>query len=351
MRHPYRIREIAQQAGLSEATVDRVLHGRPGVRPSTVDEVQRAIADLDRQRSQLRLTGRTFMVDLVMQAPARFSTAVRRALEHELPGLRPAVVRSRFHLEEESEPDRMARTLAAIGRKGSHGVLLKAPNAPAVVAAVDALAERGIPVVTLFTDVPGSRRVAYVGIDNRAAGATAAYLLTRWAPAGGTALVTVSSSAFFGEDERESGFRSALATMAPGRGVREVTDTDGLDEVLEVAVSSALADDPSIDAVYSVGGGNLATLSAFEAAGRSPTAFIAHDLDGDNLGLLRQQRISAVLHHDLRGDLRRACRLVMQAHGALPGAPSSRPSHVQVVTPYNEPPAFNAETAIRAGGG
>ena len=68
-----------------------------------------------------------------------------------------------------------------------------------------------------------------------------------------------------------------------------------------------------------------------------PTAFIAHDLDGDNLALLRQRRISAVLHHDLRGDLRRACRLVMQAHGALPGAPASRPSQVQVVTPYNEP--------------
>ena len=29
-------------------------------------------------------------------------------------------------------------------------------------------------MVTLVTDVPGSRRAAYVGIDNRAAGATAA---------------------------------------------------------------------------------------------------------------------------------------------------------------------------------
>ena len=52
MGHPYRIREIAVQAGLSERTVDRVLNNRSQVRESTVREVHQAIADLDRQRSR-----------------------------------------------------------------------------------------------------------------------------------------------------------------------------------------------------------------------------------------------------------------------------------------------------------
>lgn len=97
---PFRIREIAVQAGLSEATVDRVLNGRNGVRDSTVREVRSAIADLERQRDQVRLAGRTFLINIVMQAPARFSAAVRAALEAELPLLRPAVIRARFHLRE-----------------------------------------------------------------------------------------------------------------------------------------------------------------------------------------------------------------------------------------------------------
>jgi LacI family transcriptional regulator len=341
-RPPFRISEIAQQAGLSAATVDRVLHERPGVRASTVAEVHRAIADLGRQRSQLRLGGRTFLVDLVMHAPARFTGAVRQALEAELPTLRPAAIRSRFHLREEGAAGEVVAVLDDIGRRGSAGVILKATDDPAVTDAITRLAERGIPTVTLVTDLPASRRVAYVGMDNRAAGATAAYLLTAvTARAPGTALVTISRTMFRGEEEREMGFRAALRTLAPERRIHEITDTDGLDTSLRTAVTDALSRDPQIDSVYSVGGGNTATLDAFDRAGRVPRAYLAHDLDADNVALLRQGRLTAVLHHDLRFDMRQACRLLLQAREALPGRPVSRPSQIQVITPYNEPGGFD----------
>jgi hypothetical protein len=111
-------------------------------------------------------------------------------------------------------------------------------------------------VVTLFTDEPLSRRQAYVGIDNRAAGSTAAYLLTQWSPQGGTVPVTVSSSSFRGEEELEMGLRAAMRQLAPSRAIREVTETQGLDAAMLEAVSAVLAEDPTIDAVYSAGRGN-----------------------------------------------------------------------------------------------
>jgi LacI family transcriptional regulator len=337
-RHPYRIREIAMQAGLSEATVDRVLNKRGNVRASTEREVHQAIADLERQQSQLRLSGRTFLVDLVMQTPERFSTAVRSALEAELPSLRPAVIRARFHFRETGPVADVVATLDGLPSKRSQGVILKAPAVPEIAAAAARLVRAGIPVVTLVTDIPGSDRLAYVGMDNRAAGATAAYLLTQWLRAEpGSVLVTVSSTAFRGEEEREMGFRAAMRRLQPERRLVDVTESGGLDDAQRDLVLAALRDDPTIRAVYSIGGGNVATVAAFDALNRPCSVFIGHDLDHDNTRLLRDGRLSAVLHHDLNQDMRRACQIIMQAHRALPGPIVSWPSNIHVITPYNLP--------------
>ncbi|MEW2404008.1 LacI family DNA-binding transcriptional regulator [Streptomyces sp. NPDC046862] len=342
MRHPYPIREIARQAGLSEATVDRVLNSRGGVRESTIMEVHQAIKDLDRQRTQVRIGGRTFMVDIVMQTPERFSTAVRTALEAELPSLHPAVVRSRFHFRQTGPASELIAIMDKIAKRGSQGVILKAPDLPEVGAAVGRLVAAGIPVVTLVTDLPGSARMAYVGIDNRAAGATAAYLVGQWlGDRSGNVLTTISRGSFRNEEEREMGFRSAMRVAHPRRSLVEVTDSDGLDATQRDLVLEALKRDEDIVAVYSAGGGNAATLDAFEALGRECAVFVAHDLDHDNTRLLRERRLSAVLHHDLRQDMRRACQTIMRAHKALPDEGPALPSAIQVVTPYNMPPGVS----------
>ena len=99
MSHRYKVREIAQQSGLSEATVDRVLNGRPGVRGTP----RRGHAGHRRPGQATRsaaLNGRTYLVDVVMQTPQRFSDAFRAAVEAELPASRPAMLRARFHLWE-----------------------------------------------------------------------------------------------------------------------------------------------------------------------------------------------------------------------------------------------------------
>jgi ABC-type sugar transport system substrate-binding protein len=77
----------------------------------------------------------------------------------------------------------------------------------------------------------------------------------------------------------------------------EVSDSDGIDATNERLMFEALETHPTIEAVYSVGGGNTAIVAEVEAVGRVCRVFIAHDLDADNRRLPRESRISVVLHN------------------------------------------------------
>ena len=339
MAHPHLLKAVALQAGVSLATVDRVMHQRPGVRAHTVRRVQQAMAELERQSAQVGLQGRKFMVDVVVQAPARFASVVRDALERELPLLHPAIFRARYHLSEALPVAELVATLDKIAARGSHGVLLKAPNDARVVEAVARLHAKGIPVVTLVTDLPGSARLAYAGMDNRAAGQTAAYLLGQWLGRDTRAgvLVSLSSIRFSGEEEREAAFAEALQQRYPLLQKVDASEGLGLHAATAAVVRRCLELHPEVVAVYSIGGANAAILQAFADVGRTCKAFIGHDLDADNLPLLRSGQLSAVLHHDLQHDMRMACLQIMRAHGAGPQQALHTLSAVQVVTPMNMP--------------
>jgi LacI family transcriptional regulator len=104
-------------------------------------------------------------------------------------------------------------------------------------------------------------------------------------------------------------------------------------------VRERLRERPDVQAVYSIGGANAAILEAFAQLDRPCRFFVGHDLDADNLALLRHGGIHVLLHHDLRHDMRAACRHVMRAHGAGGAAGLPGLSSVQVVTPFNVPVA------------
>ena len=142
--------------------------------------------------------------------------------------------------------------LDRIQSRGSHGVILKAPDVPEIINACWRLMRARIPVVTLVTDLPGSQRLAYIGMDNRAAGATAAYLMDQWlGDRPGDVLVTLSREFFRGEEEREIGFRGAMRTRYPDRAMIEIDNSDGLDETMRGLVLAALNTSSKISAVYS----------------------------------------------------------------------------------------------------
>ncbi|RED14175.1 LacI family DNA-binding transcriptional regulator [Pontivivens insulae] len=336
MTHRFPIKEIARQAGVGPATVDRVLNGRAHVSAQTKARVTAAITELEAQESLLAARGRRMFFDFVMEAPDRFSREVKTAVETVTPEISAAVCRARFRLAETMSDEEVVATLNRIARRGSHGLCLKARDSAPIRAAVARLAEVGIPTVALVTDVTG--RVAYVGVDNASAGRTAALLMGLKLTQGARVLATRSGAEFSGEEERLTAFRDALAHYAPGVEVLDFSGGGGVYERTARLLSATLAKVGAVHGVYSMGGANRAILDAMDAAHLNASLFVAHDLDRANRALIASGAIDIILHHDLRADMQNVFRAFLHHHRLVAGQPEDLMSPVQVITRENCPP-------------
>lgn len=340
MTHRFPIKEIARQAGLGTATVDRVLNGRPHVGPQTRNRVLAAIRDLEAQEAQVFARVRQVMLDMVVEAPRRFTGEVRAAAEA-AQGMEPgAAIRLRYLFAETMTEADIVGSLARIGARGSDGVCLKARDTPAVRDSVDRLAAARIPVFTLVTDLPGTARQGYFGLDNAQAGRTAAFLLAQALPSGdATILTSRSQDSFRGETERHTAFRALLADLRPKVRCIDMAGGAGIAATTARQMADILPGGARLDGVYSMGGGNAAILRALDGQGQRPAVFVAHDLDRENRALLAEGAIHYVLHHDLGTDLRRLFHAAL--HRADPARQPQPPafSDIQVITPHNLPAA------------
>lgn len=338
MTHRFPLKEIARQAGLGTATVDRVLNGRAHVSPQTKLRVTVAMEELKTQEAQLAARGRRLFFDFVVEAPSRFSREVKAAAETILPQIGNAVCRPRFLLQDIMEEDGVVAALRRIMKRGSQGVCLKARDTAKIREAVKMLAKARIPVVTLVTDIGSPDRLAYVGLDNAGAGRTAAYLISRTLGDGqGTVLATRSHEGFLGEEERESAFVEALTSERPGLQVLAVQGGSGVDLETSRLLANSVEDIHDLRAVYSMGGGNRSILRTLDDNGLRPKVYVAHDLDRENRELILDRRLDFVLHHDLQLDVRNAFNAFLSYHRLSNDLMETPISTVQVLTPANVP--------------
>jgi len=335
MTNKFSIKQIAAQAGMSTATVDRVLNNREGVRYQTRLRVNQAMEELDEQSGLIGQFGRTLYIDIIMQAPNRFTDSVKHAMLQAASSMTPCRICPRFHLFEAISIVDLNKLILACEHNGSHGVVLKAPDESVINKSIETLSHAGVPVVTLVTDLPFSQRIAYIGMDNRAAGRTAAYLLGRYLQGQSlTVAVVLSSQAFRGEEEREMGFRAQLREQLSGLKLVEIPGGQGLYQQTYELVRAQLEQDDTIGAVYSIGGGNRAILDAFSDLKRQVGFFIGHDLDQENRSLLMNKDIDLIIDHHLEDDARRAFSHILQYQNVFPKADIPC-TQINVITPFN----------------
>jgi len=312
--------DLADAAGVSTATVDRVLNDRPGVSARTRGLVRDAARRIGYLPGAEGATPTLTLAALLPGGPNRFVAELRAhlvAMAHDDPGLT-------LHLPDipDLDPTTMADALNALG--ACDGVAVLALTHPLVHAALHQLTARNIPVVTLATDLPDTRRLAYIGIDNMRAGRLAGQVITRFlgpAPAGTVALFA-GTLAYRGHMEREMGLRQVLSEDAPFLHLLELRESREDRDRAYGEAQALLAAHPDLVAIYNAGGGTSGIARALRESGRR-LVFVAHEATDPNKALLLDGTLDAVIDQNARDEAREALATLTAAargvaHAVIP---------------------------------
>lgn len=267
--------ELAAAAGVSIATVDRMLNGREAVSAATRARVAQAAARIGHPAAG-RLSGTPQVAEL---PEVRFGVVLHKqgqdfykAFAEELNRAVTQVqgVRARLVLEfsASQSPSEMARLMRSMA--GRCDVLAAtAVNHPEVTAAVEELRSGGLRVISLLSDFAQGIRVGYLGLNNLKVGRTAGWITGLAARGPGKVRLFVGGHRWHGHELRETGFRAYLRERAPHL---EVMDTFVNLETRQLTYESthaALAQDPALRGIYVAGGGMEGAIAALREA-RAP---------------------------------------------------------------------------------
>ncbi len=321
------VHQLAREAGVSIATVDRVLNGRAGVRPATIERVEAAVHRLDFHRdlgAANLAKKRTYPIRFILpDGPGTFM----RGLEAEVRTLaaHPGAnrVRADVKLVPAFDGTKLAAALAEVDPAETIGVVVVATDAPLVRVAINDLTDRGVHVVTLVSDVPTARRIHYSGIDNTAAGRTAGTLMSRFVHRPGKIAIVAGSMLLRDHVERRMGFEQVIRGSSSD--LQVLPPIEGRDEAASVdaGLTRLLSEHPDIVGLYSLGGGTRGVVAALERAGLAGNVVaIAHELTPVSRRALLSGTLDALISQDAGHEVRSAIRVIQaQVDGQplLPG--------------------------------
>ncbi len=296
---PAGIKEIARALDVSIGTVDRALHGRPGINPLTRTKVLK-MADTLGYRPNLaaRFLKSQRQLQISVQLPSEIATffdALRSGIREAATPFEPAI-----HVEFRSYPSLGEGDAAVFNEalaQGAQGMII-APGEPAVMKPlIRKAARRNVPVVCVSTDAPGTERLASVTACPYTNGAIVGELLGRLVHGPGKVGVVTGSLSTEDHADKLRGFRSSLATFGGGLQIARVLEAHDNEKLAYSGTKAMLKENPELRAVYVSTANALPALRAIEESGRAGRiTVVTTDLFPALVPLIRSGRVLATIY-------------------------------------------------------
>lgn len=308
-------KDLAKAAGVSLATVDRVLNDRIGVREDTVRRVTEAIEKIGFIRNlsaaNLARSKSYRFVFLLPRSGDQFLSALIDRIDEANLAFAAEATRAEVVQIHESDPHQIANFLEGLDPTALDGVAIMAPESPQVRDAKARLGQRGVEAVS-FISGQITADEDFVGIDNHAAGATAGRLMGRFSgQAPGKILVVAETMHARDSLERRLGFDEVINADYPHLTVLPSLETRGEAERTDRIIRTTFARNPDISGIYILSSEArlpLETVTQITDGGRP--VIIAHERTQFTEAALLSRRIDALITQDPGHLVRSAIRIL-----------------------------------------
>jgi len=253
------IADLAKAAGVSVATVDRVLNRRLPVSADTAQRVVEAAEAIGYhatgllKRRLIETPTRRFGF-LLQKREDVFYAALGQELAKATMSSKEVNGKALVDFSEELVPQTIALRLEAMAEK-CDALAVVAVDHPHMSDAIARVTAKGKPVFTLLSDVAQSKRKAYLAVDSRKSGRTAAWAIARMAKGPGKVGILVGSHRYLSQDLAEISFRSYLREHAPDLQLLESQIILDDSRIAYEAVIQMLQTSANLVGIYDCGGG------------------------------------------------------------------------------------------------
>lgn len=311
------IKQIAEMAGVHRSTVDKVLHHRPGVSDPVRARVQKIIDECGYEANPigkaLQMQDKELHIKIILlKVDAR--KYLKEGIERALQGY------SSFHIVPEyveisySEIEELAQALKQCETDGTAGIILSPVNAPQIVEAINNCSEKGIPVITINTDIKGTGRLCFIGQNGFKAGRIAGRLMGEFLREKGEVAVFTSG----GDDHqsfpfgtREGGFREVLEQNYPEIKIMTAIQTKEKNQIIRREMRKLCERENMPDGIFITCGGVNAIGDVLQEYEKKNVKVISFESYPEILTLMKEDIVTATLDSEIETQGQKAVEVMM----------------------------------------
>lgn len=324
------IPDLAEAAGVSVSTVNRVLNQPESVRQPTRERVMGAAEEIGfyglgtiqhavrtgRERHRLGV--------LLQQKGRRFYRNLGNAMQAEARRWGDETIELSLDYLDDLSPERVAEGLLALA-ESCEAVALVAAQHPIVADAIDAVMAKGVPVASLIAPLSAQGNVSFVGLDNWKVGRTAAWAFDKMVGTPGKIGILLGNFRYRNQELNESGFRSYFREHNAAFTLLEPQATYESAAAARELVEGMLKEHPDLCGLFVSGGGITGALAALrEMPKRDDFVTVGYELFDETRAALIDGTLTMVISHPMETFARETISTLIKAKRAGADAGAQR---------------------------